>query len=53
MGFGYEYLDAGEAAVDQEGEPLQGFRNALQTQKVCDAVLASAADGSWKETGAE
>ena len=29
------------------------FRNALQTQRVCDAVLASAEEGSWKDTGAE
>ncbi|MEZ5824868.1 MAG: Gfo/Idh/MocA family oxidoreductase [Geminicoccaceae bacterium] len=29
------------------------FRDALQTQKVCDAVLNSAKDGSWKETGVE
>jgi len=24
VGFGYEYLDAGETVIDQEGEPLQG-----------------------------
>jgi predicted dehydrogenase len=29
------------------------FRDALQTQKVCEAVLASAASRSWKQTGAE
>ena len=27
------------------------FRDALETQKVCDAVLASARDRSWKEVG--
>lgn len=27
------------------------FNDALQTQKVCDAILASAADGSWHDTG--
>jgi predicted dehydrogenase len=27
------------------------FRDALETQKVCDAVLASAQDRSWKEVG--
>jgi len=27
------------------------FRNALQTQKVCDAVLASARSGKWEQTG--
>ena len=31
------------------GEPCSPtFREALETAKVCDAVLASAADGSWK-----
>jgi len=29
------------------------FRNALQTQKVCDAVLASARTGRWVKTGAK
>jgi predicted dehydrogenase len=29
------------------------FRDALQTQKVCEAVLDSAATKSWKDTGAE
>ena len=38
----------------ESGNPTQpDFRNALQTQRVCDAVLASAADGNWKETGVE
>jgi predicted dehydrogenase len=27
------------------------FRNALQTQKVCDAVLESARSGQWQDTG--
>jgi predicted dehydrogenase len=27
------------------------FRDALQTQKVCDAVLASAKEGAWKNVG--
>lgn len=27
------------------------FRDALDTQKVCDAVLRSAASGAWEETG--
>ena len=32
------------------GEPAgPTFRDALETQKVCDAVLASAADGQWTE----
>lgn len=29
------------------------FQDALETQKVCEAVLASAASRSWQETGAE
>ena len=34
------------------GEPAgPTFRDALETQKVCDAVLASAADGQWTEVG--
>jgi predicted dehydrogenase len=34
-------LDTGEAA-----HPT--FKDALETQRVCDAVLASAADRQWK-----
>jgi len=38
--------------VDQ-GVPVQpDFRSAWQTQKVCDAVLASARTGEWVEVGA-
>jgi predicted dehydrogenase len=34
------------------GRPAKpDFRNALQTQKVCDAVLRSARSGGWEETG--
>jgi len=29
------------------------FKDALETQKVCEAVLASAADGSWKDTNVQ
>lgn len=33
-----------------KGEPVgPTFRDALETQRVCDAVLASAGDGAWKE----
>ena len=36
------------------GTPAQpDFRNGTQTQKVCDAVLQSAKDGQWKQTGVE
>ena len=35
-----------------KGEPVgPTFRDALATQKVCDAVLASAASGQWKSLG--
>lgn len=38
----------------ETGTPVQpDFRNALQTQKVCDAVLESARSGRWQQTGAE
>jgi predicted dehydrogenase len=38
----------------EKGTPTQpDFRNALQTQRVCDAVLASAQAGAWVETGVE
>ncbi|HUQ92894.1 MAG TPA: Gfo/Idh/MocA family oxidoreductase [Bryobacteraceae bacterium] len=37
----------------ETGTPVQpDFRNALQTQKVCDAVLESARSGRWQQTGA-
>ncbi len=33
----------------ENGKPARpNFRDALETQKVCDAVLASAAERSWK-----
>lgn len=36
----------------ESGEPCAPtFREALETQKVCEAVLNSAEAGSWKETG--
>ena len=37
-------LDTGEAAHPN-------FRDALETQRVCDAVLSSAADRAWKNVG--
>jgi Predicted dehydrogenases and related proteins len=38
----------------ESGKPTQpDFRNALQTQRVCDAVLESARTGRWTETGVE
>ena len=36
----------------ESGKPTQpDFRNALQTQRVCDAVLKSAKTGKWMATG--
>ena len=38
----------------ETGSPAQpDFRNALQTQKVCEAVLRSAKNHQWEQTGAE
>lgn len=38
----------------EEGKPCAPtFKDALQTQKVCEAVIESAKSKSWKETGAE
>jgi predicted dehydrogenase len=38
----------------ESGQPVQpGFREALQTQRVCDAVLHSARTRAWVETGVE
>ena len=49
-----EILVADFLAGVESGNPTQpDFRNALQTQRVCDAVLESARSGSWMETGVE
>jgi predicted dehydrogenase len=38
----------------ESGKPVQpDFRNALQTQKVCDAVIKSARTSKWAATGVE
>jgi predicted dehydrogenase len=38
----------------EKGKPARpDFHDALQTQKVCDAVIESANTGQWKETGAK
>ena len=41
------------AAAEEGQSPQPDFRNAWQTQKVCDAVLRSAREGGWTETGVE
>lgn len=56
LGIGYEHSFIHQVADFlkslQTGEPCHPtFADALETQKVCEAVLASAASQSWKETG--
>ena len=56
IGYEHTFLNAlaDFVAGIESGTPAQpDFRNALQTQKVCDAVIDSAKSGQWKETGAE
>ncbi len=55
LGIGYEHSFIHQAADFlkslETGEPCSPtFREALQTQKVCDAVLDSAASKAWKDT---
>ncbi len=54
IGYEHTFLNAlaDFVAGVESGNPTQpDFRAALETQRVCDAVLASAAKGQWKETG--
>ena len=58
LGIGYEHSFVHQAADFlkslETGEPCHPtFQDALETQKVCEAVLQSAASRSWKETGVE
>jgi predicted dehydrogenase len=55
IGYEHTFLNALADFVTgiEAGRPAQpDFRNALQTQKVCDAVLESARTRRWVETGA-
>lgn len=55
VGYEHSFLNAlaDFVAGVESGKPVQpDFRSALQTQKVCEAVLQSAATGAWVETGA-
>lgn len=57
-GIGYEHSFIHQVADFfkslETGEPCQPtFKDALETQKVCQAVLDSAASRSWKDTGVE
>ncbi len=56
LGIGYEHSFIHQAAdflkSVEKGEACHPtFEDALQTQKVCEAVLASASTKSWKNTG--
>jgi len=54
IGYEHTFLNALADFVEgiETGKPTQpDFRNALQTQKVCDAVLKSAKTGKWIPTG--
>ena len=56
IGYEHTFLNAlADFVIGLEtGKPVQpDFRNALQTQKVCDSVLESARTGEWRETGVE
>jgi predicted dehydrogenase len=56
IGYEHTFLNALADFVTgiETGRPAQpDFRNALQTQKVCDAVLESARSGRWVTTGVE
>lgn len=55
LGIGYEHSFVHQAADFlkslETGEPCQpDFKNAYETQKVCDAVIESANSKSWKNT---
>ncbi|MBL0160618.1 MAG: Gfo/Idh/MocA family oxidoreductase [Bryobacterales bacterium] len=55
IGYEHTFLNAIADFVKgiETGVPVQpDFRCALQTQKVCDAVIQSAREGRWLETGA-
>lgn len=56
IGYEHTFLNAlADFVIGLEtGKPVQpDFRNALQTQKVCDMVLESARTGQWRETGVD
>lgn len=56
IGYEHTFLNALADFVTgiESGKPTQpDFRNALQTQRVCDAVLESARTGQWLKTGVE
>jgi predicted dehydrogenase len=58
LGIGYEHSFVHQVADFlkslESGEPCAPtFQDALETQKVCEAVISSANDRSWKDTGVD
>ena len=56
IGYEHTFLNALADFVEgmETGKSVQpDFRNALQTQKVCEAVLNSGKSGNWEATGVE
>ena len=58
LGIGYEHSFIHQAAdflksLETEAPCNPTFKDALETQKVCEAVIESAASRSWRETGVE
>jgi predicted dehydrogenase len=56
IGYEHTFLNAlADFVIGLEtGKPVQpDFRNALQTQKVCDMVIESARTGQWRQTGVD
>ncbi|MDZ7639300.1 MAG: Gfo/Idh/MocA family oxidoreductase [Bryobacterales bacterium] len=56
IGYEHTFLNALADFVEgiESGKPTQpDFRSALQTQRVCDAVIEAAKQGKWLETGVE
>jgi predicted dehydrogenase len=56
IGYEHSFVHAAADFLEglETGEGVQpDFQNALQTQKVCEAVLRSARSGHWEETGVE
>ena len=54
IGYEHTFLNAlaDFVAGVESGKPVQpDFRNALQTQRVCDAVIKSAKTSKWVTTG--
>jgi predicted dehydrogenase len=58
LGIGYEHSFVHQVAdflksLEGDGKCSPTFEEALQTQKVCEAVIASAKSKAWKDTGVD